>query len=163
MSPIDFIAVKNKSRSFPVKSYELTNADSAFKPTNLPFFEDTAYTLQKRGWLFRKESDEGYLRWIPNIMEPFAESRTPFPLLFYHTLEEHVYNYGKIFDWGLSEEDSTLFNILLSHAVRTMKQKGIQKVQFAHVDSEKKFIKRFLEKSGFKAIHRIKLLSKELG
>lgn len=163
LSPLDFIAVKNKSRSFPVKSYELTYSDSVFKPINLPFFEDTAYTLQKRGWFFRKESDEGYLRWTPNIMEPFAERRTPFPLLFYHTLEEHVYSYGKIFDWGLSEEDPALFNLLLSHAVRSMKKKGIQKVQFAHVESKQKFIKKFLEKSGFKAIHRINLLSRELG
>ena len=164
VSPTEFTMVKEKAHNFPVSSYELTRSDSAFKPTNLPFFEDVAYTARKRSrWSFRKTSNEGYLRWTPNIMEPFNESRKPFPLLFYHALEEHAYDHGKIFDWGLSGEDRALLASLLSQAVTSMKQRGIKRFQFANVDSEEKFIKDFLEEFGFKTAHKIKLLRKEVG
>lgn len=164
VSPTEFTMIKAKAHNFPVKSYELTRSDRAFKPTNLPFFEDVAYTARKRSrWSLRKTSDEGYLRWTPNIMEPFNESRNPFPLLFYHALEEHVYEYGKIFDWGLSRADRALFAPLLSQAAMSMKQRGIKRFQFAHVDSDQKFIKGFLEEFGFNTTHKIKLLRKKVG
>lgn len=163
VSPLEFLMIKERARMSKAKSYELTQSDGAFKPTNIPFFEGVAYAIRERSrWPFRKASEKGYLRWTPNIMEPFKERTTPFPLLFYHALEEHVYNYGKIIDWGLSSEDGSLLTSLLSEAAETMKMRGISRFQFAHVDRSQKFIKNLLEEFGFKPIHKIKLLRKEV-
>ncbi|MCW3992786.1 MAG: hypothetical protein NWE79_08750 [Candidatus Bathyarchaeota archaeon] len=162
-SPNEFATVK-KALNSPVRSYEPTRSDNVFVPTHLPFFEDAAFIVRRRPrWLVRRGSVEGYLRWLPNIMEPSIEGRTPYPLLFHHALEDHVYSYGKIIDWGLSREDGELLTSLLSQAVKSMEQRGIQRFQLAHVDGEQRFVKKYLEESGFKMTHKIKLLRKEVG
>ncbi len=162
LSPIEFVTLKAKSRNFLIRSYELTQSDGAFKPTNLPFFEDTAYSVRTRHKLiFGKGSGEGYLRWIPNIIEPFVYGRTPLPLLFYHALEEHAYGYGKIIDWGLSAEDEGLLASLITRAVESMRQRGIKKCQFANVNGNQRFVNSFVEEHGFKIVHKMRLLCKE--
>jgi hypothetical protein len=164
VSPREYSMVREKARDFPVKSYELTRSDGAFKPTNLPFFEDVAHVARRRsGWLFKKDLDLGYLRWTPNIMEPFLETGNPFPLLNFDALEGHAYRYGNIFDWGLNGEDPELFASLLSLAVKSMRRRGIERFQFSHVDSGQEFVLSVLKDYGFEEAHRIKLLRKEVG
>jgi len=160
ISPKELMEYKERSGGFSAKSFSLSQTDDALKPSVIPYFEDTVHTAWKRSWLrFQKGSAEGYMRWTPDLLE----IDTPFPLLFFHSLEEMWFTRGSIFDWGLRDRDRELFNSLLSYAVCEMNKRGIQTVQFAYVGKGEEFVKDCLVDRGFKETHRLSLLRKEVG
>lgn len=155
--PQEFIDAKNSNR-FDNSSYHLTEIDSIFKDTNIPFFENTAIVkTRKKGLIFKKEVIEGVLRWSPNLFEPVMEKRIPCPFIFYSLLENYRYEGGKIFDWGFKGDDVGVLKNMIIRATGLMKEVGIKKIQFGNVKGDKKSIEKMLENIGFNEIQRLKI------
>lgn len=162
ISPLEYKSVREEARDFPVKSFSLTRSDDEFGSTKLPFFEETAYIIRHRsGWLRRKSQVAGYLRWCPDLMEFLSARGTPFPLMFPDTLERHPYSCGKIINWGFKKEDRELFLSLLAFTSKSMRRRGIDRLQFAHVSGTDGFIQKCLVDTGFSKVQSIRLLRKE--
>lgn len=163
LSPSEYKSVREEAREFPVTAFSLTRSDDEFGSTMLPFFEETAYAIrQSSGWLRQKSQVAGYLRWCPDLMELLSAGGTPYPLMFPDALESYPYTCGKIFDWGLKKADRELFFSLLAFASKSMKRRGIDRLQFAHVSGTDGGIQRCLVDSGFSTVQSIKLLRKEV-
>lgn len=160
-SPKEYMDVK-KTLKFKHKSFELSEEDEIFKPTNIPFFENTDYILSKTvGWLSKKEKTEGMLRWVPNLFEPCIEKNSPYPLLFLDSLEKYNYKGAKIFDWGFNE-DIDILNELILTAIIKMKEKGIENIQFSNVEENQKQVKVMLDMLGFEKNHKSILFRKRV-
>lgn len=158
-SPIEYKGIKNYARNFPLRSYELTHNDEALGLYSLPFFEESCHTVRKQtGIILKQRSPKAYFRWIPDIFEPSLEYRSPTPLLFYQELEKHRYHIGKIYDWAFSERDRNLMYLLLFQAVRYMRDKGIERIQFSNIPKENKFVLDLLETLGFESVSRTLIL-----
>ena len=154
-SPTEYKEIKNYARNFPLRSYELTHNDEALGLYSLPFFEDSCHTVRKQtGIILKKRSPKAYFRWIPDIFESALENKSPTPLLFYQELEKHRYKIGKIYDWAFSERDQNLMYLLLFQAIRYMKDKGIERIQFSNVPKANKYILELLEALGFESVSR---------
>jgi hypothetical protein len=158
-SPIEYKGIKNYARNFPLRSYELTHNDEALGLYSLPFFEESCHTVRKQtGIILKQRSPKAYFRWIPDIFEPSLENRSPTPLLFYQELEKHRYRIGKIYDWAFFEKDRNLMYLLLFQAMKYMRDKGIERIQFSNIPKENKFVLDLLEALGFESVSRTLIL-----
>lgn len=158
-SPTEYKGIKNYARNFPLRSYELTQNDEALGLYSLPFFEESCHTVRKQtGIILKQRSPKAYFRWIPDIFESSLEHRSPIPLLFYQELEKHRYRIGKIYDWAFSEKDRNLMYLLLFQAIRYMRDKGIERIQFSNIPKENKFVLDLLETLGFESVSRTLIL-----
>jgi hypothetical protein len=161
VDPPRYMEIKN-SRKFKYSSFSLTGNDDAFKPSKLPFFERSTLSASKSRWFSRKERVEGILRWIPDIIEPSMEKKTPYPLLFHSSLENHQYEYGKIFDWAFNNRNKNLILSIIHHAVKLMKTFGLTSFQISNIDNDHNFLSKLCENYGFDKIHTIKIYRKEV-
>jgi hypothetical protein len=158
-SPVEYKGIKKYARNFPLRSYELTNNDEALGLLSLPFFEESCHMVRKETGIIRKQrSPKAYFRWIPDIFESSLENRSPTPLLFYQELEKYRYHIGKICDWAFSERDRNLMYLLLFQAVRYMRDKGIERIQFSNIPRENKFVLDLLGTLGFESVSRTLIL-----
>lgn len=146
-----------------IKSFRLSmwDASDSARLLNFHFFNDSAYVLRSSSRLgFLKSSEYGYLRCVPNLLEPLKTLRTPHVLLFKRLLEAYSYDTMKIIEWGISSDDR--LPELFFKATGVMKEKNIANIQFANVSSDQRVVKKLLYELGFKLIHRVKLLRKEV-
>lgn len=157
-----FITIEKKLFKFPMKAYNLSSKDLIMTQRLASFFSDTISVVYKRSKWFTRGALDGFLQWSPNLMEPFKNYSSPVPFLFYYIFNHYPFKCGKIFNWALRIEDTRLFTCLLSHTLRSMKQKGLKKCQITNVDNEQTFMKNMLELYGFVKIHSIKLLTKRV-
>jgi hypothetical protein len=158
-SPNEYKGIKNYARNFPLRSYELTQNDEVLGFYSLPFFEESCHTVRKQtGIILKQRSPKAYFRWIPDIFEPSLENRSPTPFLFYQELEKHRYHVGKIYDWAFSERDRNLMYLLLFQAIRYMRNKGIERIQFSNIPKGNKFVLDLLETLGFESVSRTLIL-----
>jgi hypothetical protein len=160
INPNDYNLLSNEYSRYRIRSFKLSNSDNSLEHSKVPFFEDTAHSIKRRRRFFGKGPIDGYMRWIPNIMENISGKHTPYPYLHYQKLEKHNYETGKIFDWGFIREDRDVINSLLIETIDSMKQRGIKRLQITNIKD--KFVQDFFIEKGSKPIHKIKLYKKEL-
>jgi len=148
----------SKIRSFKLPAWNTSDSASLLK---LKHLSDSAYMLRVSSRFgFFKSSECGYIHCVPNLIEPVKTFRTPHVLLFEGLLEAYSYDVMKIVDWCINSNDR--LPGLLFKANEAVKEKGVAKIQFANVPSDQIVVKNFLSKLGFKLIHRVKLLRKEV-
>lgn len=165
VDPSKFMMLKKKASNFPLKSYALSSRDPAFTHIGTAFFSDIiSFAYRRSRWFPLRMGDlAGFLRLSPNFLEFSKEYHSPVPLLFHYLFKNYPFKCGKILDWALRVEDVELFTSLLSHLLYSMKQKGLEKCQIGYVSNEQTFVRKFLEESGFRRVHTIKLLRKRCG
>lgn len=147
-----------ETRSFRLPSWDGSNSATPF---NFQIFNDSAYILRKAPRFgFLKSLELGFIRFIPNLIEPLKHLRTPHLLLFSNALEEYPYDAAKIVEWGLGS-DNQLFD-LLQKATEAMGKRRIVNIQFANVSSKQTKMKVILKELGFKLVHRVKMLRREV-
>ncbi|MBS7619984.1 hypothetical protein KEJ21_04980 [Candidatus Bathyarchaeota archaeon] len=148
----------SKIRSFRLPTWD---ASDSIMLLNFQLFNNSAYVLRSSSRLgFLKSSECGYLCCVQNLLEPLKTLRTPHVLLFQRLLEAYSFDTMKIMDWGISPVDR--LPELLFKATEVMKEKNITNIQFANVSSDQLKVKNLLYELGFKLIHRVKLLRREV-
>lgn len=159
----DYLKLVSRLGGSKIGSFRLPvwNASDLARLLNFQPFSDSAYALSASSRLgFLKSSECGYFCCVPNLLEPLKTFRTPHVLLFKRLLEAYSYDTMKIIEWGISSDDR--LPELLFKATGVMKDKNIANMQFANVSSDQINVKNLLHELGFKLIHRVKLLRKEV-
>lgn len=161
VQPEEFTMLKTKTEPHPIKAYTLSNIDPVTTFFN-PLSNDIVSAAYTRPRWFRRGELAGFFRWTLNLFEPSDEYRLPVPLLFNYAFKDYSFEYGKIIDWGLREDDIQVYTSLMLHVSHAMKEKGLTRLQIAHVNDDQSSMKAFLKHYGFRRVHTIKLLQKRV-
>lgn len=151
-----FQQIKEKKKMLPIRSFTLSNEIPFIASENLPVLPNTVF-------IAHNENDiVGSMQWFPDLLELLQTDSTPTPLLFPYVLKTHPFKRGKILEWNLESENTELFAILLLHVLQAMKRRGLDVCQIANVCDGHSFIKNFLEQYGFRKVHKMKVLRREV-
>ncbi len=161
MTSSEFRTLHASPNAYSIQGFALARRDPflSFTDPQSPDVVSAAYTRPR--WL-RRGTLAGYVRWIPNLLEPALAYRLPVPLLFTYAFETYAFTYGKIVDWGLSgdSDDATVFTALLTHVVHAMKARGLTRIQVGNVHGRPSPINVWLQHYDFQPVHTITLYEK---
>jgi hypothetical protein len=161
VAPEEFTLLKPKTETFPTKAYTLSNIDPVTTFSH-PLSKDVVSAAYTRTRWFRRGELAGFFRWTLNLFEPSREYNLPVPLLFNYAFTDYSFEYGKIIDWGLRDDDIQLSHSLLLHVAHAMKVNGVQRLQIAHVTDTQSSMTALLQYYNFRRVHTINLLQKRV-
>lgn len=138
-----------------VKNYSYANQFTFISPQYT--FEIGDYSIIS----FYDKKFVGFFQWTPNLFE-LPLNMLPIPFLYPDVIQTHQFTTGKIFRFGMKIKDDDLFKGLLHKIVLTMREKGVQACQIGYIDEQDEFLTSLLDQNGFKVIHSLEILKKEV-
>ena len=110
---------------------------------------------------FHNKQFVGFFQWTPNLFE-LPKNTLPIPFLYPDLIRTHQFTTGKIFRFGMKIKDSDLFKGLFHKTALTMREKGVNTCQIGYIDEQNDFLTSLLDQIGFRVIHSLQILKKEV-
>jgi hypothetical protein len=155
----ELFALREKER-FSSRSYRLSNLDLIYDHRIIPF--EILASRERRGWT-GKERVNGYSVWSPDLFEPLRKHHIMTPSLFLPVVRDHPYVGGKVFEWGIADDDDELLLALIHDTLAHMRRRGLKKAQFDFVEEQHDSVRAALEQHEFRRIGITSILVKRLG